>query len=108
MFLFNNNLQLYLYRDAYEIDENDEYYIKESWEYSIPRLDKVYTVMINKEILEGKYYSRLLSYPIKVDTALSTFYRIRQKSYKKAGNILQYQFFLLSLLPKNKKKGLWK
>ena len=55
MVLFSNDLQLYLYRDAYEIDENDEDY-EESWEYRIPHLDIVYLVMRNKEIRKRKYY----------------------------------------------------
>lgn len=53
MVFFSNDLELYLYRDAYENDECD---IDESWEYQIPHLDKTYVIMRNKKMREEKYY----------------------------------------------------
>lgn len=47
--LFEDGLQLYLY----VYDENDP--MEERWEYWIPRLNKAYVVMSNKEIKIEKY-----------------------------------------------------
>ena len=52
MVFFSNNLELYIYRNG---RGEDDYKIDESWEYSIPHLNKLYTVMRNKEIKIGKY-----------------------------------------------------
>ena len=52
MVFFSNNLELYIYRNGWG---GDDYKIDESWEYSIPHLNKSYTVMRNKEIKIGKY-----------------------------------------------------
>lgn len=53
--LFEDGLQLYVY-----VEEEEE--IEESWKYRIPRLDKIYVVMSNKEIKIGKYYEYNESY----------------------------------------------
>ena len=52
MVFFSNNLEFYIYRNG---RGEDDYKIDESWEYSIPHLNKLYTVMRNKEIKIGKY-----------------------------------------------------
>lgn len=52
MMFFSNNLELYIYRNGWG---EDDYKIDESWEYSIPHLNKSYTVMRNKEIKIEKY-----------------------------------------------------
>ena len=56
--LFEDGLQLYVYVEEEGIEDP----IEERWEYWIPRLDKVYVVMINKEIKIGKYYEYNESY----------------------------------------------
>ena len=51
MVFFSNHLELYIYRNGWG---EDDYKIDESWMYSIPRINKLYVIMRNKEIKEKK------------------------------------------------------